>query len=483
MELQWNKTPCPYMHTQLRQTQMLEETMEYRLPEEMPDVGRVLFVWGQCIIRNKQYRNDGVQLSGGVNISVLYLPEDGTAMRCTECWMPFQTKWNSPPARRETDIRISCFLSGVDARTLSARKMMLRAEVGLLGEIFEMAETEVYTPGELPEGVEVLTNVYPAVLPREVGEKTFALEDELHIPGVSQWINFALQPECEECNVVGSRIVMRGNGQLSYVYLDHNGDICTGTMELPFAHFADLNREYPGEAMADVMLCVSAMEHETENDRLRIRCTVTAQYLIKERVFLEIAEDAYRPAYDLLLHTQQLKLPMELEDRVEVLEACPAIQNGQVLDMVFLPEQPREYREGNQLSLELGGNFCWLYQDIDGQLQSQTEHWSTTLTMPAAENTRIHTHIATLKPAENGVQMTLNLQTWADQQIPMICALTLGESKTPEEGRPSLIIRPMDTDSLWKLAKETGSTMAAIRQANRLTQEPAQGQMLLIPVI
>jgi LysM repeat protein len=120
---------------------------------------------------------------------------------------------------------------------------------------------------------------------------------------------------------------------------------------------------------------------------------------------------------------------------------------------------------------------------MDGQLQSETEHWSTTMNIPAAENTRIHTHIVTLESAENGVRMKLNLQTWADQQIPMICALTLGGSKIPEEGRPSLIIRPMDTDTLWSLAKETGSTMAAIRQANRLTQEPVQGQMLLIPVI
>jgi LysM repeat protein len=40
----------------------------------------------------------------------------------------------------------------------------------------------------------------------------------------------------------------------------------------------------------------------------------------------------------------------------------------------------------------------------------------------------------------------------------------------------------MDTDSLWELAKETGSTMDAIRKANGLTQEPRQGQMLLIPV-
>jgi LysM repeat protein len=41
----------------------------------------------------------------------------------------------------------------------------------------------------------------------------------------------------------------------------------------------------------------------------------------------------------------------------------------------------------------------------------------------------------------------------------------------------------MDSDSLWNLAKASGSTMAAIRKANQLTQDPQPGQMLLIPVI
>ena len=37
-------------------------------------------------------------------------------------------------------------------------------------------------------------------------------------------------------------------------------------------------------------------------------------------------------------------------------------------------------------------------------------------------------------------------------------------------------------ESLWELAKTTGSTMDAIRRANNLENEPSPGQMLLIPI-
>ena len=482
MELQWNKTPCPYLHTQIRQVQTLEETQELRLPEELPDIGRVLCAWGQCVVRGKQWRGDGMQASGGVTVSVLYLPEDGSVARCVESWLPFQAKWSFPQTRREGAMRIATLLQGGDARTLSSRKMMLRANISLLGEALEPTEAEIYAPAELPTGIEVLANVYPAVLPREAGEKQFTIEDEIHIPGVSKWVSFSMQPEVTEQNVVGSRVVIRGNGHLRYVYLDEQGEIRSGNLDIPFAQFADLDRDYDNEATADLMLCVSGMEPETGEDSLHIQCSVTAQYLIKDRALLEIIEDAYSPTRELSLEIQTLKLPMELENRVEVLDADPVFQEGKVLDMMFLPEYPVQYRDGDMVNLEIPAQFRFLYQDPDGNLQSATENWSTTLTVPAAENTQLQPTITSIEPSSNSARMKLNLQTWADQQIPMISGLTVGGSKPLEEARPSLILRPMDTDSLWELAKETGSTMDAIRKANGLTQEPRQGQMLLIPV-
>ena len=482
MELQWNKTPCPYLQIQTHQTQTQEETLELRLPEELPDIGRVLCSWGQCVIRSKQWRADGMTVSGGVTVSVLYLPEDGSEARCVEGWLPFQTKWNFSQTRREGAMRFSCLLRDVDARTLSARKIMLRAGISLLGEALEPTEAEIFSPGELPAGVEVLTNVYPAVLPKEAGEKQFTLEEELRIPDAAKWVSFSMQPELSEQNVVGSRVVMRGNGCLRYVYLDDQGELHSGNLDIPFAQFVDLDRDYDNVATVDVMLCVSSLEPEMGEESVRILCGITAQYLIKDRVLLEIAEDAYSPTCELTVNSQMLKLPMELENRVEILTADPAFQDGIVLDMVFMPEQPVQYRDGDMVNLEVPGQFRFLYRDPEGNLQSVTENWSTSLTVPAADNTRLHPTIAAVDQSDAGAQIKLNLQTWADQQMPMISALTVGGSKPLDEGRPSLILRPMDADSLWELAKANGSTMDAIRRANQLTQDPQQGQMLLIPV-
>ena len=418
MELQWTKKPCAYLQTNVHQLMSQEQTQEIRLPEGMPDIGRVLSVWGQPVVRGKEWHGDGMSVSGGIAASVLYLPEDGSTPRCAEGWIPFQMMWSFPQSRREGSIRTQSLLRSIDARTISARKLMVRASVGVMGTAMEPAEADVYVPGEVLEGVELLKKTYPVRLPREAGEKPFFLEEDVSVPGVQKWVSWQFQPELTEQNVVGSRAVFRGMGLLHYVYLDEEGNIKTGSQEIPFAQFADLDRDYDKEATLDVMMEVSSLEPEV----------------------------------------------------------------GQVVDMTFLPDFPVQYREGEEISLEFPAQFQMLYQDAEGNLQCATENWNGTMTLPAGENSRLSPQVSGWRTMDSGARMKVKLLALAEENIPMITGLTVGEEKAQEQSRPSLILRRMDADSLWELAKDSGSTVSAIRKANHLTEEPAPGQMLLIPV-
>ena len=61
MELQFEKKLIPCLRTVMRQVQTQEQTQEeVRLPEGMPDIGRVLSSWGQVLIRGKEWRSGGM---------------------------------------------------------------------------------------------------------------------------------------------------------------------------------------------------------------------------------------------------------------------------------------------------------------------------------------------------------------------------------------------------------------------------------------
>ena len=285
MELQWRSDPCSYLRCSVREVQNQEQTLELRLSDGMPDIGRVLCAWGQLMLRSKQWRGDGMQLSGGINAWVLYAPEDGSEPRCVEGWIPFQAKWNFPDSQREGVIRADGMIRSMDARTLSARKLMVRASLALLAEALEPEETAVYTPDELPEGVFVRKKTYPLRLPREAGEKVFAVEESLPIAGESprKLLCCRLLPRVTEQAALGGSMVMRGHLRAQYVYIGEDDRLHSGVQEVPFAQFAELDRDYDKDATASVMMALSNAECSLEAGQLLIKCTLLGQYLIHDR--------------------------------------------------------------------------------------------------------------------------------------------------------------------------------------------------------
>ena len=84
------------------------------------------------------------------------------------------------------------------------------------------------------------------------------------------------------------------------------------------------------------------------------------------------------------------------------------------------------------------------------------------------------------------LQQTMQLKLQTDVRmkngIPMLTSLELGELREPDSNRPSLILRRAGEDTLWEIAKSSGSTVTDIQKANNLQAEPEADRMLLIPV-
>lgn len=492
--MQWNQISCPYLRRDIWEVQNLEETQEVRLPDGMPDIGRILCAWGQPVLRSKEWRGDTVGISGGISAWVLYMPEEATTPECMELWLPFQAKFSLPDSRREGVIRANCCLRSVDARTLSSRKMLVRASVGLLAEALEETDAMVYSPPENTDGIQLLCKKYPAVLPREAGEKLFTLEEGSVLSETPRKLLCCrVQPVITEQNVVGSRAVIRGKCRVQCVYMTEDGLLKSYQFDYPIAQYADLDREYDRDAEMSVMMSVSNLEPELLDGKLQIKCGLIAQYVILDRQMVEVAEDAYAPFRQITADTDSLELPMMLDKTTHTapLAVQLSCQISQVVDISVHAEQSTQYREGQQLHGQLPGCVQMLYYDTAGQLQAGMESFMSQWSLPMEAGGTVYVspisaHIQVQNVTADQVfvdgEITLEMLSVAQRGIPMITGLQLGELKQPDPERPSLILRRFGEESLWELAKCCGSTVENIQKANGLTDEPMPGQMLLIPV-
>jgi len=497
VEYNFERKTLSCLDTALRQIQNSEQTIEMKLPEGMPDVGQVLMAWGQAVLRSKEWHEDTVQFSGGVMVSVLYAPEDGSVEQCMQGWIPFQMRWDLPENTPEGTLRLRCLTRFVDARSTSPRKILVRAGMAAMAEAFTPKEVTAAVPPELSEKVALLENTYPVRWMKEAGEKVFRLEEELYLPDsapkIGQLITWRVNPRITDQRVLTDKAVLRGNANLHILYRSEEGQLHSWDFEVPFSQYTDLRGEYGGEARLDIVLMPTSLEVELlENGNLDFRGGMTAQYAISEKQPLTVVEDAYSPSWELEVSREEMIPPVVLENRRENIYGEQGISAAAnvTADIQFLQDFPRQRRMENGVELENSGQLQVLYYGEDGRLHGSASRWEGKQTIPADENSQI---IAVPMGAEaqaitgSGkilakLEMPVELTTVANQRVDMVTGVELKQQKQPDPSRPSLILRRAGNDRLWDIAKASNSTMEAIRQANGLTGEPVPGQMLLIPV-
>lgn len=498
MEVTFQNQGCPCLKPILHQTRNAEQSQEIRLTEGMPDVGRILTAWGQPILRSKEWGADGLSVTGGMMVWVLYAPEDGSGERCLDGWIPFQLTFELPEELPEGKICLGMLPRAVEARTVSPRKIQVRAGLSLLCQAFVPMEIPLAVPQNPGPEVELLQNTYPVRLWKEAGEKAFSQEETLNLPDSApvpeELICYWADARVTDRKVLSQKLVFRGSTAVHLCYRCREGQLHSWDFDLPFSQYAELAGEYGPDAQAEFTLCPTALELELdEGGQMNLKCGIAAQYALSDREQLELTQDAYSPGRELQIQQSTLELPVMLDSRRENLYAEQTLpgESSLVVDSRFLPEYPRQRREGESPVLEQSGTFQTLYYGEDGALHAGTARWEGSLPVtadesvdiwavpvPGASQAAIGGSGITLK---SELPMELTAATAERQSV--VTGLTLGDARKGEAGRPSLILCRAGERSLWDMAKAAGSTVASIREANDLQGEPAPDQMLLIPIL
>lgn len=495
MEVKFMSKPLQCLRPFYSKVHSQEYTQEIRLPDAFPDIGKVLGCWGQVLLRGKEWRSTSMGANGGVMVWVMYVPEDGTQPRVVDAWIPIQCRWDFPETTDDGIMILRPILTALDGRGVSARKIMVRAGVDTFAQAMIKQTVDVPFPMEVPEDVQMLTRSYPVELPVEAGEKQVQLDEEIDdLPSIHKIICYDVQPEMLEQKVLGNRLVFRGQCLVHLMYLTEDGAVQHWKAEIPFSQYTELSGDYGPNASAWVLPIMTAAEIEIGDDHLlRLRAGIAAQYTIFDRAMVDVLEDAYSPNRTVTPKIQQMSLPVLL-DSMDIDMTVDGTLNDDVSHTVCATaygEYPTLRIGADGAQVHMDGQFHVLYHNAEGQMMTDSLRFENALPFPsAAENqTQLWVGAPTSPDAIPGgdgfiyrTTYPLNIQVYSGQTIPIVTELELGEMIEPDANRPSIILRRVGDEGLWSIAKSCGSTIAAIRDANQLTDEPQSGQMLLIPV-
>ena len=495
MDLQFNQNIVKCLQCAAREYQTQEQTQELRIPEGMPDIGIVLACWGQVVLRGKEWRSDYVGISGGVLARVLYLPEEAGPPQSVEAWLPFQMKWSIPGGNQDGTIHVTPSLRSADARVLSARKLMVRTNIGVQMQAMTPAEFSVCQPENVPEDVHLLTRRLTVSLPKEAGEKAFGLDEILELPASEpkpeQLICVSLSPQVLEQKVLADKLIFRGLCIIHLLYRGVDGQLCSRDFDVPFSQYADLTQEFDPEASMQVDPVVTNLELEQRPEGgYHLKAGLSGQYTVYDQAALDVLMDAYSPVRSVKPITRQTTIPARAEEKniAVTVQADPQVDVMRPVDVAFWPEQPYVGRDGDAVEVDAGGTFQMLYYDPEGQLQSTQSRWAETLQIDAADAASVAADIRISgKPGYSAgmlsADLLMDVSAAEPETVEMLSALELGEATEPDPQRPSMVVTKAGNQSLWEIAKDNGSTVELIRDANHLEGEALPDSILLIPVL
>ena len=496
MEVNFNQSQVSCLKPIISQVHTQELTQEVRLPEAYPDIGRIIGCWGQPLIRSKEWAGNSMSANGGIMAWVLFAPEDGSQPRVVDAWIPFQCRWGFPEMSDNGVITVQTFLANLDGRSTSARKILLRADVSAVGQAMEHKKETVYSPAQVPEDVQLLIRNYPVEVPVEAGEKQVQIDEQItwEKAPFQQIVSYTFSPAIEDSKVLGNRLVFHGQGKLQVVYMTDDGGVQHWDIQIPFSQYKELDGDYEPGVKAWILPVLTAMELEKNEDgSIQFRAGIATQYTLFDTKVLELVEDAYSPQRQVNIQSEQLRLPIRLDSPELHLNAEGNINSdvAQVICIDAYVSNPSVHFGEDCDQVMLNGNYQVLYLDGDNQLMRESVSFNCGMPLQSADENHIYLWVESgsrpeYQPGREGIKLYNNYQVsaqvYSGQSIPMVVGLEMGEITEPNPERPAVILRRAGDEGIWNLAKACGSTVEAIKSANHLTDEPASGTLLLIPV-
>ena len=493
LKLEFMTEEMEYLRPVLMETRTGEETAESIIPDSTPDISEVLFTCGTAFLRGQELMEGRASVSAGVSASVLLQPEGQAEPEVIEAYLPISLTFENSAIHSDLRGASTVFLERLESQLVNPRRILIRASVRVTLKLWEPCREEHPVSADAP-GVETLLEVQPARLLSAMGEKRYSVEDTVRFPSEhvgKKLVSVQTQVEHSECRLTGTRAVFRGNLELSALYLTHNGKLETADAQLPFSQFIDLETcEERDELQLDSILCGADAELSADGGGLNISAQILSRAAVWSSRDIPCITDVYscdgqaepqwrEREYESLLDTQLFPVSGR---------AVLSDITGQEAAAVCLPGVWIQKREGEHVSFTLPVRIQLL---TDGETGASpgTARIELTCATRAAPGCRFELeatelHVQTSPGAEGSdvrLSGTLCLRTYGTTSFREVSECEITEDETAG-ARPGLIIRrTCRGERLWDIAKQYGSTREAIRSANSLTEEPAEGTLLLIP--
>ena len=497
MEVRLNTKTVSTLQQLSDQEQQTQIDLESVVPDTRDDIGRIVTVQSNVFLKSKDITSRGLTVGGELEISVLYITEDGKSLSVLRNGQGFSMDFEFPERDGEQITLAQLQLRAIEARLVNPRKLSICAEIIGKLQIFseQQMPIEYLCPPEYAQAVHLLSEHRESCAINAVCEKSFTINEQFPFPDNSvstagllyQKIQFLIG----EKQLIGSRLLIKGTMELTACCLSENSNLpVSSTFSAPFSQLIELGKECMDSCEASIQLNAAYYNIvDTVGTGKVLDCEIHAVVQVQSRCTesIELVTDAYSNQYPLEMENFELSLPaapdtqtlpITMEEHVELPEGCtqclavfptpglPGIPDGKLCCHVTL----------DLLCRTAEGNFSTVKRVIS----TETVPEARLQTVPTVRLQNV-----SYRPEGGALHVHVNLSaSWNEyraQTQRAVETLILDESAPLDLASfPDLTVVRPNGESLWQLARCYHSSPEAIQRLND-SLELSGETMMFIP--
>lgn len=470
----------------------LQESVESVVPDTDEDIGRIVTVQSTVLLKSKDLSGRGVLVTGEARAWLLCISEGGEALTSMRVTKPFTAEFEIADMTGEELTQVTLFVAATDARLLNPRKLSVSFELSAELSCYTLESVAAETTPSACPGLHVLCGQEELLLENAVCEKSFVFSEQFPFPEgkarPERLIGEQAEIRAEDCQLIGSKAVIKGRVELRAAYLSAEGELVQASFTEAFSQIVDIGCETMELCTVQPQLtglyCELADSISGEKV-LDAEAHILLQLISRSRAEIRTVTDAYSNLTPVSVRTETMNFESAEERRT---------LRASVSDSVSLPEDcadvlcvfPNLYRaalENEKLSAAVSLDI--LYRAESGGLAAVRRTLTPECASAPGELRLLSASLteAELRPAGKSMEARVTLEAqvlvFKKSEIVSIQSLTLDEEQAFDSGSfPTLTMVRREGESLWELAKRYHSSVEAI-EACALPN--AGGGMLLIP--
>ena len=475
------------------------------VPDSKPDILNTICTSGVVSIYKKEVQEEKMRIDGTINTYIMYMPDGSEdTVRGLNASLDFSENIGIQNCKEGMDDITDIKIKSIEAKVLNGRKISMKATLEVNVRIYSKEEVEIINNMENADNIQILKEDLTVNSLVGSGETKIYAKDNIPIDSIdnlAEILKAEINLVDKDIKISYNKVLTKAEAEVTFMYLTEDNRINKVTYKIPIVGFIDI-QDVTEENLCDVnyeIRNIVIKPNSQEEHSIYVEIEIQARCSVYEIKQINLIQDMYSPTENLNFETKQILTMTEKQSVKNIKQIREKInlndvENESLIDVDVEPNIINENKINTKILYEGEMNLRFIFVNQRMQIDIKETKIPFEYTVENLQNGEsLNTNNCLEIKSKDfiiqdggdincNIDMETNTNMYRTANINMIDSIQEdGEREEQDYSIMMYIVKKGDT--LWKIAKEFGSTIDGIARVNGIEDRNLifPGQKLFIP--